>query len=170
MYFCVMIRCLNPRTITNPKLPQEVCRLRSIYLNGLVIDVPNSQLGNYFFDFPWSSFSITKFDIPKFNADDNLLSNYFVFSKLSGECVPIFIQVPCNHCDLCNDSKVMSFSNRVNLEMQCYKQVTWFVTLTYNDAYKPQQGVDKRHVQLFLKRLRINLNRSGYLQNWRYVK
>lgn len=65
--------------------------------------------------------------------------------------------VPCGKCLACLSNKRSDWSYRL---MQEYKhsRSAVFVTLTYHPKFVPDTGVSKRHVQLFMKRLR---KRSG---------
>jgi len=61
--------------------------------------------------------------------------------------------VPCGKCIPCLVNKRSDWSVRL---MQEFKgsQGASFVTLTYSPRFVPSDGVSKRHLQLFLKRLR----------------
>lgn len=63
------------------------------------------------------------------------------------------ITVPCGKCLACLSNKRNDWSIRL---MQEYKvsQSAYFVTLTYSDRFVPDCGVVKRHLQLYMKRLR----------------
>lgn len=75
--------------------------------------------------------------------------------------------IPCGQCIGCRLSYARQWADRCLLELQYHKHA-WFVTLTYNDEHvprsmygDPQTGeahpcltLDRRDVQLFLKRLR----------------
>lgn len=85
------------------------------------------------------------------------------FKKHEKEC----ISIPCGKCIGCRLSYARQWADRCLLELQ-YHEHAWFVTLTYNDEHvprsmygDPQTGearpcltLDRRDVQLFLKRLR----------------
>lgn len=45
----------------------------------------------------------------------------------------------------------------------------YFLTLTYNNEHLPKCGIFKEEIQLFLKRLRIKLDRLNISHNLRYV-
>lgn len=76
---------------------------------------------------------------------------------------PNDIQVPCGHCIGCRLDKSREWADRMMLELD-HSKTAVFVTLTYDDLHVPvsmynDDGVpfftlDKRDVQLFLKRLR----------------
>lgn len=93
----------------------------------------------------------------------------FVFDDDSGESYPIYLAVPCNHCNICKGAKINSFVHRCKLESQCYDSLPWFCTLTYDDEHLPSDGVSVREMQLFMKRFRINLMRAGFSYSPRYV-
>lgn len=61
-------------------------------------------------------------------------------------------QVPCGRCMPCRLNRAKEWSVRLALEMKEWP-VNSFVTLTYDNEHYPED-FSKRHVQLFLKRLR----------------
>lgn len=67
------------------------------------------------------------------------------------------LTVPCGKCIACLVNKRNDWSFRL---MQEYKgsSAAAFITLTYHPKYMPKDGVSKRHVQKFLKRLRKRVN------------
>lgn len=76
---------------------------------------------------------------------------------------PKDIQVPCGHCIGCRLDKSREWADRMMLELD-HSKTAVFLTLTYdqdhvpismiNDDGVPYYTLEKRHVQLFLKRLR----------------
>ena len=70
---------------------------------------------------------------------------------------PIFVKgvgnVPCRKCVECKQQFSNEWAYRVMLEARKHKE-NCFITLTYNDANLPKEGVCKRSAQLFMKRLR----------------
>lgn len=70
---------------------------------------------------------------------------------------PVFGQYPCGHCANCLARSRQEWIFRLRME---YKECNFglFVTLTYDDVNIPLDGVSKRHIQLFLKRLRKNFD------------
>lgn len=70
---------------------------------------------------------------------------------------PVFGQYPCGHCVNCMARSRQEWVFRLRME---YKECNFglFVTLTYDDEKLPLDGVSKRDIQLFLKRLRKNFN------------
>lgn len=72
------------------------------------------------------------------------------------------IAVPCGKCLACLSNKRQDWSTRL---MQEYKvsSSSMFVTLTYSEKYYPEQfGVVKRHMQLYLKRVRKKCPKLRY--------
>lgn len=64
------------------------------------------------------------------------------------------LQLPCGSCVGCRYVRMRSWSIRCVHEAQCHS-VNSFVTLTYDDVHLPSDlGIDYRHFQLFMKRLR----------------
>lgn len=67
------------------------------------------------------------------------------------------IQVPCNHCIECYKHYSLVWAYRSVLERSLHKDAC-MVDLTYNDAHLPNDGVQRRDLQLFLKRLRKHIS------------
>lgn len=64
-----------------------------------------------------------------------------------------FITIPCGKCPACLSTRITDWTNRIKDEMRNnYYSCGYFVTLTYEQ--RPKEGVNKKHVQDFLKRLR----------------
>lgn len=64
------------------------------------------------------------------------------------------MSVPCGKCLACLSNKRNDWSFRLEQEYKASRSAI-FVTLTYDRAHYPSNGsLDKRHVQLYLKRLR----------------
>lgn len=62
------------------------------------------------------------------------------------------MMVPCGKCSACLHNRRNRWINRLTLEQFISDKAT-FVTLTYNDAWRPEQ-LSKYDIQCFLKRLR----------------
>ena len=68
---------------------------------------------------------------------------------------------PCGKCSACMARRKREWGNRLLLESECHKDKVFEVTLTYCDADLPKDGILNRdHAILFLKRLRINIDRK----------
>lgn len=63
------------------------------------------------------------------------------------------IVVPCAKCLACLTNKRNEWSFRLMEEYKRSKSAA-FITLTYHPKFVPDQGVDKKHFQKFMKRLR----------------
>lgn len=63
------------------------------------------------------------------------------------------VQVPCGKCLACLTNKRNDWAFRLEQEYKASKGAC-FITLTYHPKFCPDYGVDKRHVQLYMKRLR----------------
>lgn len=65
----------------------------------------------------------------------------------------LFVTIPCGKCAACLSTRITDWTNRLKDEMNNnYYGCGYFVTLTYEE--RPPEGVNKKHVQDFLKRLR----------------
>lgn len=63
------------------------------------------------------------------------------------------ISVGCGKCIACLSSKRSDWAFRIYEEYKRSKSAA-FITLTYSNRFLPDDGVSKRHLQLFMKRLR----------------
>lgn len=64
-----------------------------------------------------------------------------------------YLEVPCGKCLACLTNKRNDWAFRLQQEHKASKGAC-FVTLTYHPKYLPENGLNKRHVQKFMKRLR----------------
>lgn len=115
-------------------------------------------------NFPYRTF----YSIKQSVTLDNIGEYYALYPK-TGATVPMFLAVPCGKCDICRDGKAKDFVNRCNYESQLYDRPPYFVTLTYDNVHLPAQGVNKRDIQLFFKRLRRLMETRHIDNKIRYV-
>lgn len=89
-------------------------------------------------------------------------ANYYM--SPNGKITTNYDEIPCGHCIGCRLDYSRRWADRIMLEMK-YHEKSYFVTLTYNDSNVPviyvgdndkdvRLTLDKRDVQLFIKRLR----------------
>nr|QJB19835.1 MAG: replication initiator protein [Microvirus sp.] len=72
-----------------------------------------------------------------------------------------YVDVPCGRCYPCMSNKRNQWSFRLAQQLKNSKSA-YFVTLTYSDECKPLDGcLNKREIQLFLKRLRKDWHIDG---------
>lgn len=65
-------------------------------------------------------------------------------------------EFPCGQCTVCRLRSQRTWIARVLLEQALHRD-SCFLTLTYDDEHYPLDGsVSKRHIQLFLKKLRLH--------------
>lgn len=77
-------------------------------------------------------------------------------TKLNG-CINPHNGFPCGKCLYCLEKRRLSWTVRLTHERRYWSRLgipTYFCTLTYDDVNLPVDGVCKRDIQLFLKRLR----------------
>lgn len=157
------VQCLHPVTIVNPMLPELLGKYGNYTLfDGYLHHIRGRSAYRFFGNL--SLFSHAKRHVTADNINDA-----YVLDEMTGETWPIFLLVPCGHCDCCSARKMDAFSHRCLLETQCYDCLPWFTTLTYNPRNLPETGVQVRDVQLFLKRFRVRLDRMGYTRDFRVV-
>lgn len=153
--------CLHPRTIMNPKVVDFALDTRILF--GAFIGDENGTV-------------IRRLQIPpRFKGDSmrvyrNKVSYYLYKNAYKcdalylydeyGVAIEMTMQVPCGHCTLCREQKRKHVAAMCQMECQQHQTLPLFTTLTFADKYLPEDGVDPRDVQLFMKRLRISLKRK----------
>lgn len=102
--------------------------------------------------------------------DVNTIINlcFFYFGK-GKRLEPIYYLTPCGHCDFCKAQKAQIMSFRAAAETRYSPCAPLFITLTYKNKFIPNEGLRYRDVQLFFRRIRINLERKGYPSDLRYI-
>ena len=156
--------CTNPAIILNPHLKDLILTHRNYTFRGVYHHVDNYTYNKWFYFFDYRFFGTRNH---KIKVDD--IDTCYITDVNTGELLPIYIQVPCNKCELCRDKVAREWSTRAMCESQTSTSQPLFITLTYNDANLPKDGVSKEHAQTFIKRLRININRYvGYDVNLRF--
>lgn len=162
MYLVMDINCEKPTIILNPHVKDLVLQHKNFTYKGRETNLSPLQVSKYYYDFPWSTFSpkrVTKED----------LDSCFIFSTLTGEPLPMYYEVPCGKCIVCREKKANEWACRAMCESQTSMSIPYFVTLTYNNLNRPKDGVCKSHVQNFLKRFRVNVERyCGFETNIRF--
>lgn len=156
------INCLHPVIILNPDAYRMISKHRNYVLRGQLVTLRKFP-SKLYFDKVFSNLSAKRLKI----KHDDLESCYI---DAHYERIPLFIEVKCGKCEICRESKRNSLVRRMKLESLMYKYLPIFLTLTYNEEnIKKNREVSVDDVQRFLKRLRINLYRSGYRERLRYV-
>lgn len=77
------------------------------------------------------------------------------------------LDLPCSKCLGCRKAAAQGWTLRAQLEMQDHETAT-FATLTYDKKHLPPT-LQKRDLQLFLKRLRVNAARSATASTIRFL-
>ena len=159
------ILCEKPKYILNPAFKDALLQTGKYVYDGNATFVPNMQLAAWKWNFPYALFS------PK-NIDFQNLASWqdsFYAVDRDGDVVPMFLATPCRKCALCRKRNAREWMFRAVAETQSSRSVPYFITLTYNPVHRPADGVDKKHVQDFLKRLRQILIRDhNYDERIRY--
>lgn len=150
------IKCSHPRVICNPYLRDLVLSKHCIHEDGVTTNFSWYEINQMAQKWPYDRFS------PARVKDLFDVNNYWIADTVSGEFFPMYYVVPCGKCDICREQKVKEWCFRVHCENACSSSIPLFITPSYNDANLPPDGVSKRHVQLFMKRLRILLERMGF--------
>ena len=153
------IYCNHPVVIRNPKLRLYLIRYRAYVCKGRIYVLTDRELDMLkYSDKALGNYGPFRLGVTKDNLDQ-----FYVIDLRTGFAVDMFLLVPCGKCILCRDKKAREWAFRAACENWASKSVPLFVTLTYDNEHLPAFGLCKRDIQLFLKRLRINLTRLlGY--------
>lgn len=118
----------------------------------------------------FSTMDIAESKLPNFDAFGSamkfvgLRKRNITFNPKYGYVDTAF-KIPCGKCAECRAKKKADWSNRIVMESKMHEKNA-FVTLTYAPDFLPKNEVGlptlvKRHLQLFLKRLRKELAKKG---------
>ncbi|UPW41320.1 replication initiator protein [Sigmofec virus UA08Rod_4138] len=100
--------------------------------------------------------------VDKFNFNE-----FYIDSK--NERFPLYYLFACGRCSLCRQKKSSEYAFRAACESHVHPEGQLFVTLTYNDNFLPSDGVSKKDLQNFFKRLRWRLSCFGLSTDFRYL-
>lgn len=161
--YTVECRCEHPVILLNPLVNELVAKYRNYTIRGKEYIISKSQKSLLY------GFKKSKI-LPKIlNIVHSDICSCYITDYGDGKRYPLYFEVGCGHCEICKESKVNSFVERCRLETQLYNTKPLFLTLTYDELHKKECGVCLRDVQLFIKRVRINLFRKGYREKMRYA-
>jgi hypothetical protein len=159
------ILCEKPKYILNPAFKDALLKTGKYVYDGNATFVPEMQLAAWRWNFPYALFSPKAIDSQNFASYQD---SYYAIDR-DDDAVPMFLAIPCRKCALCRKRNAREWMFRAVAETQSSRSVPYFITLTYNPANRPVDGVDKKHVQDFLKRLRQILTRDyDYTETIRY--
>lgn len=157
--------CENPTIILNPYAQHLILTHRSYSLgSGHICNLTPSLLSEWSYSFPYSMLSPRRTGVTLDNLD-----TYLIINQNTGEVFPLYLVVPCGKCTLCSNKKANEWMFRSACENKYSQTPPLFITLTYNNSHLPKNGLVKKDLQLFMKRIRIQLSRAGYDVNLRYM-
>ena len=159
----MQIYCEHPVIIVNPELKRKLILYKTYQTPNGITTISKGEADYYAYSFPKYKYSPKRFGVTL-----ETLDQFNVIDPLTGAIYPMYIQVPCGKCVLCKDKKAREWSFRAMCENTTSTSQPIFVTLTYNNQHLPKCGIFKEEVQLFMKRLRIRLDRLHYKHNIRY--
>lgn len=158
------VKCLNPVVIINPEAIKRIGDFDYLYLKGV-----------YSYPAEFVVASKAKFSPKRFSVKPSDVDKCFLLSVKTGEVLPFYLVVPCGHCIICRKRKAQALSARAIAETNTCGKAPLFITLTYNNDMLPINDVDgtptlqKRHFQLFMKRLRSLLDEQNIEHSLRYL-
>ena len=164
--------CTNPTVIRNPKFDYLLYTCRRFIYGGKQYDLTPYE-ATTLSSTPWStdvseySFIYSTHIVNSQHCDDG---TYQFINTETGESAPMYYAVPCGKCEICRERKSKSMVVRCAAETQMHNSLPYMLTLTYDSYHLPvDKSIHSKHIQLFLKRLRIRFTRMGYdISNMRY--
>lgn len=105
-------------------------------------------------------------DINKYNRDDyhklysieyDDVEKILLMKRSTGQIIPFFMLVPCNHCNLCFQRKSSILTTRAKLESTLHTENPFFFDLTFSNEHYPTDLSllnQTLYVQKFFRRLR----------------
>lgn len=155
------VLCEKPQFIIHPSLGYLLCRFHRYVMAG------------HEFYYKYNYRGLTSLDKSIFYealkciTHDNC-KDFYVVDEHTGEIYNIYLEVPCGHCDLCQQRKANAFVSRCRMESQLYDCNPYFFTLTYDNNHLPDEGVSVSDIQKFMKRFRRRLECHGFFEKIRY--
>lgn len=153
--------CLSPTILVSHEYKMNAHRFIGINLNGHFI-YNRAIIGSPAF-YPSRVPAHFKVGVTSDNVD-----KYYAFTP-DGVCVNVYSVYECGHCIECAKKKQTDIKNRMIMEQIGYDCPPLFLTLTYNPEHLPSDGVCKRDVSLFFKRLHARLARAGYNSSFKHI-
>lgn len=154
----MVIKCSNPRIILRHDIKFVLSSAVYISLgHNWHFSVSEADRSYWYYNTGYDFFSRIRKQVTK-----DTIQDYYVVDS-NGVITMLFQMVPCGKCRLCREKKCRDWQCRCLAETMYSKSVPLFVTLTFNDKYVDKvKGVDKRDIQLFMKRLRGDLSRKYF--------
>lgn len=96
----------------------------------------------------------------------NKKTKKYQINYMPGDCDKYnVVYAPCGKCEACQENRINEFQLRVSHELESYNYEACFITLTVNDenmeSIFPNRELTHRPFQLFMKRLRKELDKQG---------
>lgn len=158
------IKCLHPVVIINPEAVKRLRDFNYLYIKGI-----------YSYPVEFVVARRCKFSPKLYSVKPSDVENCFLLSVSTGETLPFYLVVPCGKCIICRKKKASALSARAIAETNTSGKAPLFITLTYNNDMLPRNSVDgtptlvKKHLQLFMKRLRSLLDNNLIEHDLRYL-
>lgn len=153
-----MICCENPQIILVQDLRRRFLQCKRFVANGELFEFSAHDILEFSLKFPYHWFAnhleSARSRVRDKEFMDNIHDLYF-FPSSDGEQLPLFNVVPCGKCILCSESQIIDWKTRCIAETAYSKTPPVFITLTFKEV--PVDGVAKRDIQLFMKRLRKDI-------------
>lgn len=149
------IFCTNPVIIQSHTLAYNLSIYKRYHTPDGIVQIDKDKAATYRYFFPKYQYSCKRLGVTLGNVSE------FYIITFDGEMIPMFMVVPCGKCTLCRDKKKREWSFRAICENVYSESQPLFITCTYNPRHLPKFGVFKEEFQLFMKRLRIALDRRG---------
>ncbi len=92
----MQVKCLHPQIIVNPLAAELISRFGNYTIKGCECNLSRRSI---LYDFKTSFIHPKKFKIQREDID-----SCFITDRSTGELYPVYLEVPCGHCDICKQS------------------------------------------------------------------
>lgn len=142
-----MLVCSNPNVILNRAACPFIVASSGFYLDGKFVSYLRDPL-----EINPYKYGVVYTYRGKRRVKSEVIRNTYVYAR--GVRLPVFLETSCGHCEDCRILRSSKLANRFVLEQLSCQDVPLFVTLTYAPEYLPVNGVEKKAIQTFNRRLR----------------
>lgn len=140
--------CEHSVVLLNHYAASLICKFRCYVMDGHVYSISKETAAVWFLDFPKKYFYAKAFSMSY-----EQIENCVIMDSETGETWPLFMIVPCGKCIICREKRRNDWAIRAAAETAYAKYAPLLITLTYNNAHLPAEGLKASHIEMFFKHM-----------------